>query len=138
MKASSVLPAVSNVGARPPAFTRTRLMSAMAPGLSPVFQRISARSSSSSSLVIHGTLASRSGTLGSDGSLYITGLYVPVRLLSVRGAGARAALVVSLRSGWAFGRSWAPVMIDGCIQHRLLSSVSVTGLEVSFAVLVKP
>src|SRR5213595_3812861 len=115
MKSASGLPDESTVGARPPAFTRTRLMSAMAPGLSPLFQRISARSSNSSSLVIHGMLASRSGTLGSDGSLYITGLYVPVRSLSVRGAGARATLDVSLRSG-PLGPDWTPEMIDGCIQ----------------------
>src|SRR5690349_21291848 len=137
MNASSVLPLVRVVAARPPAFTRTRLMSPKAPGLSPLFQRISARSSSSSSLVIHGMLASRSGTLGSDGSLYITGLYVPVRSFSVRGAGARATFDVSLRSG-PLGPDWTPEMIDGCIQYRLLVSVSVIGLGVSFAVLVKP
>src|SRR5688572_9818805 len=99
MKSALALPAVSDVGARPPAFTRTRLMSEIAPGLSPTFQRISARSSSSSSLVIHGTSAPRLAALGVDALLYITGLCVPVRPLRVRGVGAGNVLVVRRRSG---------------------------------------
>src|SRR5687768_13732826 len=106
-------------------------MSSIAPSLLAVFQRISARSRSSSSLVIHGMSAPVLAAVGSDVLLYITGLCVADRELSVRVRPASLVLVVSRRSGVPSLRSWAPVTTDGWIQYVFELSAAVTGLDSS-------